>query len=77
MSARKQLNPQYTRKVVRRFETAVENYAFRGIIPVNESEAAFQAYRSIEVEYREAKLALLALIDRLNGFSIKRRVKSD
>jgi hypothetical protein len=65
----KKLSPGYTRQVVRRFENAVENYAFRGTIPYQESDEAFQAYTDIEKEYKSAKIALLLMIDKLNGIS--------
>lgn len=65
----KMLKPAYTRTILRRFENAVRDHAFRGTIPAHESDEALQVLRKIDTEYTKAKSAILNMIDTLNGVS--------
>lgn len=58
----------YLRKVIRRFERAVEEKAFEGTIPWD-SEAAIIAHEEIEENYVKSRKTLINILNSLNGFS--------
>ena len=60
------MRKDHTRRVVARFERAVDSYNFRGTIPYGESEEAAEVYDAIVIEYEREKKSLLNMIDRLN-----------
>ena len=70
MSANLRYRRDYLNKVVRRFENAVENLAFKGTIPCD-SQAAINARNAIDEEYASSRKALLNLLYKMNGFDAR------
>lgn len=55
------------RRAITRLENAAYEDAFKGTIPVGESDAATDAYIAVEREFSRARECLMALIERYAG----------